>query len=287
MMKQYYIRLLRTLTLFWARVSNQFLLNIRDFRAFIHDVKSQEHMGFRVILSMCLKGISILFFILLGILLILLNTFFLLLSFGLRVIVAFIINPIALLIYSILPSSIKTKLLQLSTHVFGYPAPILKTSADIVPLLRKEVNRKLKTLDRGISIITTPVKEAGLARGWDEYDLWIVAQGTIEQMAKSSDGLKTIDIRLHSLKVFDKKFDLFDKSKQPSVYTFEDMRYIRSEVYPQVRMQYSGKPLKPTDTIQLFGQLKWDKDGFFEIHPMNGVDLNIIPKTIPQLNVNN
>ncbi len=286
-MARYYTRLMKTLTLFWIRVSNQFLLNIRDFRAFITNVKSHEHWALGSVISTCLKGISVLFFIILGILLIILNTFFLILSFALRVIMAFLINPFALLIYTILPTAIKTKLSRLSTHVFGYPSPVLITDVDIVPFLRKEVNKKLKVLDRGISIVTTPIKEAGLARGWDEYNLWIVAKGTIVQMVKSSDGLKTIDIRLQSLSIFESELDFFDKSKHPPVLKFEDIRYIRSEVFPHVRMQYEDTPLKPTDTIRLCGKLKWDKDGFFEIHPTKGGDLIIIAETLPRLNINN
>ena len=161
--------------------------------------------------------------------------------------------------------------------------PEINSCDDLLLNLRNEVNKKLSWLDREAGFVGTPFKETGLANSWDAYNYWVMGKGEIIRVAYSSDGLKTIDIRLIKLAVYNSELDLITA---PSVsgaskcnweeFNTHNPKFIRAEVFPQVLLAYSGAPLQVPNNIIIKGRLMWDRDGWLEIHPKYGNDLQIV-----------
>jgi hypothetical protein len=86
------------------------------------------------------------------------------------------------------------------------------------------------------------------------------ADGTVEQQAGSTDGLYTIDLRLNNLTVAGTPIPLAKVS------------YLRIEVFPSAK-RGAQLPVKVGDQLCISGKFMWDGDGFFEIHPHTGRDI--------------
>lgn len=170
-----------------------------------------------------------------------------------------------------------------------YPCPLESTKApeinscdDLFRNLRGEVNEELSWGDKFFGFFGTPFKETGLSNSWDEYDYWVIAKGEVIHVAYSTDGLETIDIRLITLAVFDSETKLITAesvlggSKCNWTFTTQNPKFIRAEVFPQVLLTYTGARPKVSNKVVVKGRLFWDRDGFLEIHPKYGSDLQIV-----------
>lgn len=148
--------------------------------------------------------------------------------------------------------------------------------------LRKEVNDELTWYDKGFAWFGTPFKETGLSNSWDSYNFWVTAKGEIVHDAYSWDGLETIDIRLITCVIFDSETGVITAGSIPGAskcnWTFntQNPRFIRIEVFPQVLVSYNGAKPQVSNGIIIKGRLMWDRDGWLEIHPKFGSDLQIV-----------
>jgi len=92
-----------------------------------------------------------------------------------------------------------------------------------------------------------------------------VADGHIEQVAYSLDGMTTVDLRLVSTS--------FDGRSQPSA-----GRFLRMEIFGCARRSLRFQP-EEGQRVSVRGRLMWDGDGFFEVHPVAGSDVQLFKAT--------
>jgi len=110
----------------------------------------------------------------------------------------------------------------------------------------------------------------------------VIAEGEVIHVAHSSDGLETIDVKLLTLVVFDSRRGIttagaiLGGSKCRWAFDTQNPKFIRAEVFPQVLLAYKGPQPQAADKIIIKGRLMWDRDGFLEIHPEFGGDLQIV-----------
>lgn len=145
--------------------------------------------------------------------------------------------------------------------LLGKKAPPVRTPQEAAFALRTAVNDKLCWFDRWVGFLTTPFKRRGIY-GWTEYGLWACAAGGVEQVADSTDGLRTVDLRIASFTV---------NGQQPARAVG---RYIRFEIFPGIRLERSELP-HCGDAVRFCGKLMWDGDGWLEIHPQTRMDLGL------------
>jgi hypothetical protein len=148
--------------------------------------------------------------------------------------------------------------------------------------LKNVVNEELTWYDEFLGAATTPVKETGFFASWDEYNYWVIAEGEVIHVGYSTDGLLTIDVRLITLEVFDSELgiitagSILGEGKCRWAFDTQNPKFIRAEVFPQVLLAYTGNRPRISDKIIIKGRLMWDRDGFLEIHPKFGGDLQIV-----------
>lgn len=155
-----------------------------------------------------------------------------------------------------------------------HPAPTVTNCDQLQANLRTSVNDPLSWFDRAAGFLSTPAKETGLSNAWDAYDIWLKAEGEVIHEAESTDGLETIDIKLLAYTAYPSNaYDSTPMCQRASV----EGKYIRIEVFPQVLNFIHGPRPQPGQRIKVQGRLYWDRDGFLEIHPEHGGDLEILP----------
>jgi hypothetical protein len=155
----------------------------------------------------------------------------------------------------------------------AHKIPEITNFEDLIQNLRGEVNEELTWLNKVTAPIFTPLKETGFSNSWDDYPYWVMAKGDVIQLAQSWDGIKTIDVKLLNVSVFDNKKS-FLASNFPTEtplwqtdFTPQNPKFIRVEIYPQVALKHNFTAIQVSEMLVISGQLRWDRDGFFEIHP--------------------
>jgi hypothetical protein len=155
----------------------------------------------------------------------------------------------------------------------SHKIPEISKFDDLIQNLRGEVNEELTWLNKVTAPIFTPMKETGFSNTWDDYDYWVRAKGVIIHAAYSWDGITTLDLELISLSVFNNEQSLITREPLNESYlwytefTALKPKYIRVEIMPQVSSIHRQTQAQISDTILINGQLRWDRDGFLEIHP--------------------
>jgi|SRR5579864_2541420 len=143
--------------------------------------------------------------------------------------------------------------------------PPAKPSAETIAcVLRGSSNPQLKLLARVTGLFTTYAGKILGIQGWKDYHLTAQVDGTVVQVAGSTDGLYTIDVSIKQLKVADRLVTLAHPSS-----------FIRVEVFPFVRIG-AHLPRHAKDSVCISGKLMWDADGFLEIHPQQAVQIQTV-----------
>jgi hypothetical protein len=145
-----------------------------------------------------------------------------------------------------------------------------EAKAQLAKQLRdKNGNSPYETLsgfDEWIAWFTTPVfKENGIC-GWTDYHLVACASGQVEHAALSQDGIYTVDILIIALS------GSFTVNGSNGI---EKPNYMRAEIFSDVVAATVTLP-KVGDQVDICGELFWDGDGFLEIHPRSGADIQIL-----------
>jgi hypothetical protein len=87
-------------------------------------------------------------------------------------------------------------------------------------------------------------------------------------------------MKITLFKVFENEEDLAIMDGQndtlEDIFFINNPRFIRVEVLPQVLKNYYGLELIASSKVAIKGRLKWDRDGFLEIHPTSGRDIEVI-----------
>jgi hypothetical protein len=122
--------------------------------------------------------------------------------------------------------------------------------------LRSVVNHRLTWIDRTSGFLTTPMFKMSGIQGWRDYRRSISIDGEIKQVAHSLDGMTTLDIRLSRIVMDGESYEVTGNL------------FIRMELFECVTKNL-GFSLVEGERIQSQGNLMWDGDGFFELHPSN------------------
>jgi hypothetical protein len=132
--------------------------------------------------------------------------------------------------------------------------------------LRSEVNRPLSRFARRAGLLSTPFKRMGIF-GWRDSGLWVVAVGEVVQVAWSTDGFVTADLRLEGLTVAGEKVAL------------PGTRYLRAEICERaIGLAKTDRP-RAGGRVRLAGRLMWDGDGWFEVHPQTRDGVAVLSST--------
>jgi len=143
-------------------------------------------------------------------------------------------------------------------------AKALVSNEQISAQLRKEVNPPLNWLDRTSGGLTTPLgKNMGL-RGWVDLGRVVELSGEVIHAAYSTDKFYTVDLRIRSISLDGLPLEI------------AGARFIRAEIcmacipLPETSWPQAG------NRVHLVGKLKWDADGFLEVHPLRPEDIEIV-----------
>ncbi|GEM_PF-3160289 len=156
----------------------------------------------------------------------------------------------------------KAPIRKCKRNLIGVPAPRLTSPQDVADHLRRKVNFRLWWHHRVItSLWGTPMKNIGIF-GWTDYCTEACGIGKVLQVARARHGFYTVDMELSEFAV----------QGQPT--RLDGRRFIRVEMH--------GKPTKESlrlpqegDAVRICGKLMWDADGFLEIHPRTGGDVQL------------
>lgn len=129
--------------------------------------------------------------------------------------------------------------------------------------LRTEINPPIVWWKNYPSVFTTTFKRAGLM-GWKETRHTAVVSGLVgQEPVQSWDGFLTVDIKLTSIQ--------FDGSDIP----ITDRRFLRAEICAACIGFAKSEFPRNADLVTISGPILWDGDGFFEIHPIKGTDIQV------------
>ena len=147
--------------------------------------------------------------------------------------------------------------------IWGARAPELGSPQAAADHLRRKVNFRIWWIHRHLlSLFTTPFKSAGIV-GWTDYCAEACGVGTVVHADRSADGFYTVDLALDSFAVQGLDTEL----AKP--------RFVRAEVRGAARRQ-AAPVLRRGGSARLCGELKWDHDGFLEIHPRQAAQVEAL-----------
>jgi len=142
--------------------------------------------------------------------------------------------------------------------------PAIATASDAIAFTRTTRNRALRRLDRDTGFLTTTFGKRLGIRGWKDYGFRVRVTGRVYQEAQSNDGLRTVDLEIDEFVPPDFHDDLACH------------RYIRVEMFPRVASRVCDTPAG--QRLQVEGDLRWDADGFLEMHPRRPDQVIFLPQ---------
>jgi hypothetical protein len=110
----------------------------------------------------------------------------------------------------------------------------------------------LGRFQRWPAFLLTIFKRGGI-QGWHDYSTEAEMEGVVIQGAHSTDGMETVDFHIDHLKL--------DGAEQAGARD----GFIRVEIFP---CAFDRAP-RPHCSYRVQGRLRWDGDGWFEIHPLS------------------
>ena len=149
----------------------------------------------------------------------------------------------------------------------GKDAPVIRGPRDpaIAQHLTTNLWAKSNFPDRAGEVGVTPFKAMGV-QGWKDFHLHASARGHVIQHEVSSNGYRTVDMRLESLRL-----------NKVHVH-WKGTRYMRVEIFLG-KVQVDPAILDITNALlHVEGKLVWDEDGWFEIHPERTGDVRLEPR---------
>ncbi|HVE70042.1 MAG TPA: hypothetical protein VNI54_01640 [Thermoanaerobaculia bacterium] len=129
-------------------------------------------------------------------------------------------------------------------------------------------NRKIGAIAAALGFLTTPFKRLGIL-GWRDLDAEVVVTGEVIHSVHSTDRFLTVDVRITEL--------LADGQPVPLTST----RYLRAEVCERDLALPKAKWPCPGDRVRIAGRLKWDGDGFLEVHPQRAQQVEVLQSSAP------
>lgn len=149
----------------------------------------------------------------------------------------------------------------------GKDAPVIRGPRDpaIARHLTTNLWAKSNFPDRAAEVGVTPFKAMGV-QGWKDFHLHASARGHVMQHEVSSNGYRTVDLRLESLRL-----------NKVRVH-WKGTRYMRVEIFLG-KVEVDPAILDKTNALlHVEGKLVWDEDGWFEIHPQHTGDVRLEPR---------
>jgi len=140
--------------------------------------------------------------------------------------------------------------------VNGKDAPLIRSPHDpaIAGHLTTNLWARSNFPDRAAEVGVTPFKAMGV-QGWKDFNMHARARGHVMQHEVSSNGFRTVDLRLKSLTVDNVRVH------------WKGTRYMRVEIYLG-KVTVDPTILDDTNALlRVDGKLVWDEDGWFEINP--------------------
>lgn len=130
---------------------------------------------------------------------------------------------------------------------------------------QQKPSKPLSGLDRALGILTTPLgKNLGLL-GWVDLNKRVEVKGRVIQAAYSADQFYTVDMQIHTISLDGKQVQLVP-----------DSTFIRAEICIHCVMLKEKNRPKAGHEVSIAGRLKWDADGFLEVHPQKTSDVKIL-----------
>lgn len=153
-----------------------------------------------------------------------------------------------------------------SIVICGKPPPKICGPQD--PLLQANLSTNLWArqpfLGSAAEVVTVAIKSAGI-QGWKDYHMNACATGVALQRKFTSGPNLTIDLRLQSLTVKSIPVPL-SRPSYMRVVIFLAKTSVAAAVYERTNPVVVAK-----------GKLTWNRDGWFEIHPQKGGDVQLAP----------
>ena len=150
--------------------------------------------------------------------------------------------------------------------VNGKDAPLIRSPHDpaIAGHLTTNLWARSNFPDRAAEVGVTPFKAMGV-QGWKDFNMHARARGHVMQHEVSSNGFRTVDLRLKSLTVDNVRVH------------WKGTRYMRVEIYLG-KVTVDPTILDDTNALlRVEGKLVWDEDDWFEIHPESTGDVRLEP----------
>jgi len=150
--------------------------------------------------------------------------------------------------------------------VNGKDAPLIRSPHDpaIAGHLTTNLWARSNFPDRAAEVGVTPFKAMGV-QGWKDFNMHAKARGHVMQHEVSSNGFRSVDLRLKSLTVDNVRVH------------WKGTRYMRVEIYLG-KVTVDPTILDDTNALlRVDGKLVWDEDGWFEIHPESTGDVRLEP----------
>jgi len=167
-----------------------------------------------------------------------------------------------------------TGLRECKHAVLGASAPKLASPQAAADHLRRKVNFRIPWIHRYVgSLFTTPFKSMRIF-GWTDYCVAACGAGSVVHADPSADGFYTVDLALDSFAVDGQDTEL----AKP--------RFLRAETRGAAKKQ-AARVLRRGGSARLCGELKWDHDGFLEIHPRRAGQVEALAGPQPPAAANN
>jgi len=145
----------------------------------------------------------------------------------------------------------------------GARAPKLESPQAAANHLRRKPNFRIPWIHRYlVSLLTTRFKKVGIV-GWTDYCVEACAVGAVVHADRSADGFYTVDLALDSFAV------------QGQETVLDKPRFVRAEIRGPARKQ-ATLVLRRGGSARICGELKWDHDGFLEIHPRHATQVEAL-----------
>ena len=134
--------------------------------------------------------------------------------------------------------------------------------------LEPVVNKKICGAAAALGFLTTPFKRLGIF-GWRDLGTEIVVTGEVIHSVHSTDRFLTVDVEIAELLAGGQLVPLTSP------------RFLRAEICERGLALPEAKWPCPGDRVRIAGRLKWDGDGFLEVHPQRAQQVEVLESPTP------
>lgn len=152
--------------------------------------------------------------------------------------------------------------------VLGEEPPVARDAESLRGALLDHPGPEVDWLANMLGCVTTPLFKNNGIQGWNMMGIDAAMVGAVErEPVLSTDRFLTVDVRLREVTFGVTRFEISDCT-----------RFLRAEVCTCfVDMSEGNRPVLG-DVVEIRGELRWDRDGFLEIHPRGATDVVVLTR---------